>query len=162
LRPIKIIETSKRRLAMLAVGELILVGFRTLTEKKIKVPVCRDCWVLHRLGFVLGAIIVLAAIGSLFGYVLKDRDAAESFRIPVWVPLTLLLTAIAGTWIGVSVASFLTWHAAPVRVYRTEEGLLWCEFWSPRYHGYRTVKESDPSPHLRKSRRTFNGMMTAS
>src|ERR1051326_3004685 len=93
LRPVKTLEPkdTKTRLLFLLMGHVgpLIASMRRLALKKIKVPICAQCWALHRLGILFGLASITIALTVFMGTFFLDPRTLN--RLDFWLPSVLFL-----------------------------------------------------------------------
>ncbi len=105
-----------------------------MTQQKISVPSCPDCWTLHRRGMAVGLGIIAIAAGVFVGFASLDHEV--KLRMPVWVTFAVVVGSLMLVLIGGAVSALFSWRATSVLVYRAPKNGLYYEFWSPSYQEY--------------------------
>lgn len=134
--PIKILGTRKERLMGLLAGfggaaGHVASGVLELTAGKVRVPCCRDCRLIHRFGFLLGLVFLLAGLGLLFWLMYIGPE--KLMRMSVAATLLYMLGGLSLIGIGVIVSGHISQIAIPVAICRRNDGQLYYEFRSKRF-----------------------------
>jgi hypothetical protein len=138
LRPVRTLEPkdTKTRLLFLLMGHVghLIAVMRRLALKKIKVPICSQCWALHRLGILFGLASIAIALTVFMGTFFLDPRTLN--RLDFWLPSVLFLGCPLLIALGLGLSSLITWRATMVVIYRLRTDLLYYEFWSIEYESY--------------------------
>jgi hypothetical protein len=137
-------EQRMRLLAGLGGPTLHLaMAVRELADKRLPVPCCRDCRLIHRLGLLLGLVGLFAGLGLLFGPMFVDHE--RLIRMPVAAALLPVLGGLLLIIVGRLASEWITRVAVPVDIYRREDRCLYYEFRSRRFQE-RLLSSSNCSP----------------
>ena len=153
-RKLRVVELTKRQ-AVLGVAESltghaghVVAAVRLLAEQRVPIPCCSFCRALHYWGMLAGVGIILLAVAVFVGFASVDR--APKLRMPVWQDFVVVVGGLVLVIIGGVVSAWCTWKSLGVLVYRFADGLLYYEFWSPKYYEYLKVKAPGKMPGVLK------------